>query len=189
MRDGVAVSCWDCGRDGDHAPDCGESRRAFALEPIDLLFQSGFDEAERRALASLQARESPPPEGMISLAVPRQGHPPGYHKSEEARARCWGCSHPEKLEVTKADEAEALELYRAGFRPVSNKSCMVARANLPSFDNAVNTLEMPRWFADRLRYMYENAIDLARVSDNPEIEKRVLKLGVYRAIKRLGGSR
>jgi len=42
-------------------------------------------------------------------------HTPG------ARARCWGCSHPEELAITPEDAAEARRLANNGWRCASNK--------------------------------------------------------------------
>lgn len=109
-------------------------------------------------------------------------HPDGYHKSEPARARCWGCSHPELLEWTEAELVEAQRLHAEGWIPTSNRYHGVSRVDLPPFQRAVRLSHaLPAWAARALRDAYSELQSEAGARSRGE--HQTIAPGVYRALK------
>lgn len=110
-------------------------------------------------------------------------HPEGFHKSEEARERCYGCSHPEMLEFTSEDVAQAEQLLADGWIAVSNKYRHIAKVDLPPFEQAVwFSANTPSWVIDRMRVAYRYLLD--DYGPRYHGQTQTLTPGVYRAFKR-----
>lgn len=121
-------------------------------------------------------------------ALFRKGHPEGYHKSEEARERCWGCSHPEMLEISAEDEAFARDLIAKGYKSTSNKYCSVARVWVPPFEEAIKFHdEVPEWLRGWMRRAYEQWVDYGMRCEREQVEHLELTPTQFRAFKKLGG--
>lgn len=116
-------------------------------------------------------------------------HPLDFHKTEESRSRCWGCSHPEMLESSDEDVKEAAALIAAGFVQTSNKYYGVAKVHAPPFAQAVTFADgVPQWLREEMQRAYEMQVTRwgAR-SNNKGVEHRELRPGIFFAFKRLGG--
>lgn len=114
-------------------------------------------------------------------------HPPGYHKDEDAKERCWGCSHPELLEVSDADWVEAQRLIDEGWQQTSRKYRGVARVVLPPFEEAVKIAEgVPAWVLAEMKRSYEylKSSMLSR-QDLPEVVHLTLPIGVFSAFSKI----
>lgn len=118
-------------------------------------------------------------------------HPDGFHHSEEAKARCWGCSHTENLDISAEDEAYAKQLIADGWLSTSNKYRTVAR-----IEDGL-TLEDCIRFTDKaslkVRVALEDAWNqhrrwLLRVhGPNDNVAEKELTVGQFRAFKKFGG--
>lgn len=112
-------------------------------------------------------------------------HPEGYHKDEDAKERCWGCSHPEKLEVTSADRERAKQLVAEGWLQISRKFCTVARLVVPAFEDAVYFgADVPEWLREHVKSAY---VQWSRFGAADHGQRIVLTPGEFRAFKELGG--
>lgn len=119
-------------------------------------------------------------------------HPDGFHKDDEAKARCWGCSHPEKLVWSVEDEALAQRLIAEGWLSTSNRYCHIARACLPPAEVALTLATgLPEWLAEEMRREYKKWTRRGlRVHGDREgsgIESMTLTPAQYRAFRHLGG--
>ena len=119
-------------------------------------------------------------------------HPPGFHKDEDAKERCYGCSHPEMLEVSPEDEALAKQLVAEGWFSTSNKYRHIARANLPPVDKAMTFSEfVPVWLRKEVERAYDSWTKwgLRVHSSYPDsgIESRELTTAQFKAFKKAGG--
>lgn len=120
-------------------------------------------------------------------------HPPDFHKDDEARSRCYGCSHPELLEPTDDDVEYVKKLIAEGYHSCSNKGRHVGivltnEGNpLPPFERTITVSpEMPDWFVEKLRDWYENNRrngGWVRMHG----QKLTLSAAQYIAFKRAGG--
>jgi hypothetical protein len=114
-------------------------------------------------------------------------HADDYHKDADARARCWSCSHPEKLEPTEADRALAAELVAAGWRSTSNKYYSIKLVKVPAIDEVlVFTDAAPDWLRKELREEYARWSERFwhRTGGGAE---RTLTSTQFRAFKQAGG--
>lgn len=115
-------------------------------------------------------------------------HPPNFHKDEEARQRCYGCSHPEMLESSPEDIERAKALIADGYRSTSNKYQMVARALVPRAEQAITfAADVPEWLRKATLDFYERWTEWGMRGNYERIEHLELPLGVFRAFKKLGG--
>lgn len=123
-----------------------------------------------------------PYETRLPVHNPVNGH---RHRDAEAMGRCWGCSHPEMLEVTEADRERARQLIAEGYKSTSTKYRRVSRLTLPPFDQLVTVSpDAPVWLRERLRdaYTYQ-----ANYGHREHGEHLTLTVGEFRAFKQLGG--
>lgn len=115
-------------------------------------------------------------------------HEKGYHKTEEARLRCWGCNHPEKLQFTTADQERAKQLIADGWLSTSSKHRQISRAHLPRVEAAIVFASgVPAWLRSQMRRAYEIEIRSALRMSREEIEHAELTVGEFQAFKHLGG--
>lgn len=114
-------------------------------------------------------------------------HPANYHKDDEARERCWACSHPERLEYTEADAARARQLIADGFLSISNKYRRVERIRVPPFEVAITFSDaVPTWLREKLRVWYRMGVEGGWTRQHLG-EVLELSPGEFRAFKILGG--
>ncbi len=118
------------------------------------------------------------------------GHPPGFHKSEEARSLCWGCSHPERLAPKPGDEDLARKLIAEGWLSTSNKYSTVARSTVPPASEAIIfSADVPAWLRGEVLEAYVRATrsGLRLGNGRDGVEHMQLTVAQFRAFKRLGG--
>lgn len=121
------------------------------------------------------------------LYNPKNGH---RHKSAEAMERCWGCSHPDVLKSTDADEVRARQLLAAGYKQVSAKYRRLARLHVPPFESVTFAPDVPEWLRAEFHRHWDYLTQFgyhqaSRVSDHAETIE--LTVGEFRAFKKLGG--
>lgn len=114
-------------------------------------------------------------------------HADGFHKNEETKARCWGCSHPEMFASTVDDETFARKLVEDGFYQTSNKYRGVARMLVPKFEDALTVYpEVPEWLHQELKRWRERGIRGGFPGASRESEEHLeLTPGQFFAFKRL----
>lgn len=70
-------------------------------------------------------------------------HPPGYHKTEAAKKRCWGCSSPGAFSYDQKTAKAMSLLVKQGWEQFSRKHRMIGLVINPSHprtaDNARET--------------------------------------------------
>lgn len=111
-------------------------------------------------------------------------HPNGYHKSEQAKSRCWSCSYPENLEPTEEHYAEARQLAADGWLSVSNKYRTVARMKIPSVKELLQSQFHGTWLEEEMRGLLQRE---ERFWVRMRGEQRELSPQVFYAFKKIGG--
>jgi len=121
---------------------------------------------------------------------PGQPHPPGYHKTELAKQRCFACSAPEKLVPSEEDLTLVRALIAQGYLSTSNKYRHVCKLNAPPFDQLFHFEgdDVPGWLRDELRDWYERSRGhWTRMHGARHGDQRTLTVAQYAAFRQLGG--
>ena len=113
----------------------------------------------------------------------------GKHRNAAAKARCYGCSHPELIAISDKDEETARALIEDGWRQISAKGRIVAHLSLPPLHEMVEfTSECPAWLREHIREStHSHLTRFALRKDYPEVETKTLTPSEFRAFKKLGG--
>jgi len=117
-------------------------------------------------------------------------HPDGYHKTELARQRCYGCSAPDKLTASEEDLALVRSLIAQGYLSTSNRYRTVCKLNLPAFEEIFIFTgdDVPAWFRTELRDWFRRERGgWTRVHSERHGDVKTLTVAQFNAFKRLGG--
>ena len=108
------------------------------------------------------------------------------HKTDEARQRCWSCSHPERLVPTSEEDALVRDLLAKGYLSVSRSSGTITTVVVPPFEEAiVFAADVPEWLRARLRDCYLREVRLGhRTNATTEVH---LSPAAFQLFKQLGG--
>lgn len=118
---------------------------------------------------------------------PNDDKPAHTHATPEAQARCYACSHPEKLTITDEDRLLAQQLVADGnWYSTSNRYHMIKRVVVPPFDEVVTFKDgVPDWLQKVFRWEYERGqFSWRRMAEG---EERTLTVGQFKAFKQAGG--
>lgn len=108
------------------------------------------------------------------------------HASPEAAARCYGCSHPELLEMSEEDILLAQQLVAGGWVSTSNRYRTVKLVVIPPLNEVVEfKAGVSDWLREKLREEYLRMAPTWRRMA-PGVE-RVLTVAQFHAFKRAGG--
>jgi hypothetical protein len=124
------------------------------------------------------------------MSRPVQPHPPGWHKTELARRRCYACSNPAQLTPAEGDVVLVRALIAQGYLSVSNSRRAVARLNLPAFEQvfAFEGDDVPKWLQDELRDWYDGSRGhWTRMHGATHGDRRELTAAQFHLFKKLGG--
>lgn len=111
-------------------------------------------------------------------------HPNGYHKSEQAKERCWSCSHPQNLMPTEEDYKVARQLVAAGWLSVSNRYRHLARYAVPKAEQILKPEYLGTHIEEDLREFLRRQASIWTRMRGEVIE---VTPQVFYAFKKIGG--